>query len=162
MTQLLTGLETFIYLLRRTRITTVPHNGELCLDHACIEELLIGTVIFGLTRTRLYFRYPNGRVDQLSHKGTCEGSNSMLSSSIYTASCVWFSASDRTKVDNMASLFLFKFYQYRSCSTLKRVKMNGIPFISNCVTDISPKTFVANIPSMSASAISPTCSTPKT
>lgn len=112
LTQVLTGLETFIYLLRRSRVTTVPHNGKLCLDHACIGELLISTMMFGLKRTRLYFRYANGRVDQLSHKGTCEGSKGMFSSSIYTASCIWFSTSDRTEVNNMASLSLFKFYQY--------------------------------------------------
>ena len=39
LTWLLTGLETFIHFLCCTSISTVPHNGELCLDHACIGEI---------------------------------------------------------------------------------------------------------------------------
>lgn len=37
-----------------------------------------------------------------------------------------------------------------------------LPFIKSCVMEIRPNTLVANMPSMSASEICPTCSIPKT
>ena len=108
LTRLLTGLETFIYLLCCTCISTVPHNGELCLDHAYIGESLVSATMRCITRTRLYFRHPNGRVDQLSQQRASKSPDCMFSSGVYTTSCIRFQTGDRTEVNDVAGLFLFE------------------------------------------------------
>ena len=131
-------------------------------------------------RTGLNLGHSNGRIHNLAQEAAGERAHGSLGSAVHATARVRFPSRDRSDVDDMARVaglevyregVLFSVTSRRTPS--KREKEKGAvggkgtkaretdrPLTRSCVREMRPKTFVANMVSMSLSWISPTRSTP--
>ncbi len=129
-------------------------------------------------RTGLNLGHSNGRIHDLAQEAAGERAHGSLGSAVHAAARVRFPSRDRSDVDDMARVAGLEVFREEFCFQSRRgepqerkgkrgcrgkgtkARETDRPLMRSWVREMRPKTFVANMVSMSLSWISPTRSTP--